>query len=284
MKIEVFKHEATGRLFENEELFKKFCEEFEEGRKVAEERLQKKQAVDAVIHGPRKEAQNIQDFIRRWLVLWNKENQQFKIQVSKEVNITVNWMLKGIPSSYVPIGKQAHTPAGKKIEHPGWRVILKGRLSTNGQTKSYDLNYLYTLQQNVPGLHGAFYISDGSFHVECYVFAQDLPHVWGRYKEWERELNRKEEELKRLSNEHFLYEGRCQEWVEKAPVMRDIINEIEEARTTITKMQERIKIYEASLVNQRAELTQKYFSEIEPYTLKINELAAEIKEFKSTFI
>jgi hypothetical protein len=62
MKIEVFKHEATGRLFENEELFKKFCEEFEEGRKVAEERLQKKQAVDAVIHGPSQRGQECTGF------------------------------------------------------------------------------------------------------------------------------------------------------------------------------------------------------------------------------
>jgi hypothetical protein len=109
------------------------------------------------------------------------------------------------------LASKAHTPAGKAIEHPGWRVILKGRLSTNGQTKTYDLNYLYTLQQHVPG--SAWSVSIlvmESFHVECYVFAQDLPHVWGRYKEWERELNRKEEELKRLSNEHLLYEGRCQ--------------------------------------------------------------------------
>jgi hypothetical protein len=257
MKVEVFKHGPTGRLFETEAKYEKFVKEYEEGKKIARARAQKEKNWLKIINAPRMLATSIDDFRIRVKDLWNECHKEFDVQMTRLDFERLQFRMD-VPCS--------HTyPVGGKYDQksvPGWTGQVTGSLtkwiSISGSQVKRDKGGWGT---NIPGLNTGTGGGGERFSFELRLYLEDFPLIYKEYKEALENREFVEKEIEKAAVAEMNYLGKKTEWVHKHQDVRSLQDQISDTQLQIAKLKEKEKLLVASRDSHVIEKDQLYLQQ-----------------------
>ena len=257
-KIEAYKHEPTGKIFESLDLYEKFEKQYEMGRIVAKEREERRNNLNLLVKEPRLEATSLKDFRERYINNWNLAWREHNISM-KNVSMHVHWCKEGYWEGTISgdfFGYQGCSPCPKFDKLPP----NMGEKMIEGIQVGGDVGYL-----------------GSTFRHNIRLVLIDFPKIQENLKY----LLDRSYEIDKIKEEYAIssisWINRKHSYINTHPKIRQINSELEDIETKILKLSEakNICMNSKSLTQNEAE---KEFSSIDPFDFK--DIAALDQELK----
>lgn len=271
MIVKAYKHEETGKLFEDLEAFNKHKVSYDKTQLKRAEEIKKKQEWESLINSPRLTATSIDDYRRKLIDVWNKVHAPLGMTLD-ELEFTVHWKMDLSNSHNAPIGYQTNWCGSRDKEgipksYPGWGGRVKGKMSTGSRSyvNVYDFHQLIDgrLREvcKVPGFNTGSGSGGHSFNFTLELFVYDFPLILKDFKDGFRsrdsltkEIQLEEEKAKKRALDKEAY-------ISSNEDVRRLTNIINDTETQIQKLRMSKDIHFASLNHYKADAINQFESE-----------------------